>query len=142
MTFGAGAAILLAQDTVQIGPEVYGHSQYDGWGTTPIESMLGGRVHFGDFSLSMAVGTAFTNAVGAAPFRGIVGLAWSPHIFATESVGDSTPAAAPSPASDPVPAAKPAIAEPPPAAEPAPASTPSPVRLDPNAEPVTEPALP
>jgi len=39
MTFGAGAAILLAQDTVQIGFEVYGHSQYDGWGTTPIESM-------------------------------------------------------------------------------------------------------
>lgn len=87
MTFGAAAAILLAQDTVQIGPEVYGRSQFDGWDTTPIEAMLGSRLRLGEFAVSLAVGTSFTKAVGAAPFRGILGLAWSPQLFQTTTAG-------------------------------------------------------
>lgn len=90
-TFGGGAALVLGDDRVQLGPELSGAAQLSGNSETVQSTqvtvsrgvtmeILGGlkvRVVSGLF-LGAAAGTSPLPALGSAPFRFVGGIAWAP----------------------------------------------------------------
>lgn len=74
-TFGAAAALLLFDDALQIGPEIWGRSAA-GANSTAVEGAAGLRLRAGDVLLSAAVGAGLTDAPGTADFRATFGVAF------------------------------------------------------------------
>jgi OmpA-OmpF porin, OOP family len=90
-TFGGGAAITLAHERVQLGPELYGTTQLTGGplvipgtnikasSTTTLEVLLGLKVHvWRDLVIGAAAGPVPTQSVGSPNFRAVGLLGWSP----------------------------------------------------------------
>jgi hypothetical protein len=78
ITYGAGVAALLWQDTLQIGPEIQGQavvpdSDHDASffdeGLTPVEALFGAKLRLGFVVLGAAAGPGLTNAPGVAAYR-------------------------------------------------------------------------
>jgi outer membrane protein OmpA-like peptidoglycan-associated protein len=104
-TFGGGAGLVIGEDRVQIGPEMYGVAPFSGATTTVPNSkvtvstgaaieVLGGikvRIVEGLF-IGAAAGSGPLAAVGSAPFRFVGTLGWAPLPAAartgTPTVGD------------------------------------------------------
>lgn len=77
LTWQAGAAILLADKKLQVGPELYASTVLAS-GTSPLEAMLGARYRVDQFVFGAGVGAGLTGAASAAVWRGLVSLAWEP----------------------------------------------------------------
>jgi OOP family OmpA-OmpF porin len=92
-TFGAGAGVVLFDDVLQIGPELWGNrqvsSKLSGAAVTPVSALFGAKVHVGDFAFGAAAGPGITNAPGVAP-RVVVSIALAPetHVKVTTDVAD------------------------------------------------------
>jgi OOP family OmpA-OmpF porin len=87
-TFGAAAALLLADGALQLGPELYGRAglpfRSDLTGATvrsdaPLELMLGGKVRLGSLLLGLGGGAALTRGAGAGRARALATLAYAPQ---------------------------------------------------------------
>ncbi len=81
VSLGAAAGALLFHDTVQVGPELRAHSASKkllGAATTPVELLLGVRLRSGSVVVGAAAGGGLTDAPGAAAFRGVLSLGFSP----------------------------------------------------------------
>jgi hypothetical protein len=82
VTFGAGAGIVLFDDVLQIGPELWGNRQVSskltGSAVTPVSALFGAKVHIGDFAFGAAAGPGLTDAPGVAP-RVVVSVALAPE---------------------------------------------------------------
>ena len=85
-TFGAAAAILLADERVQLGTEVFGNTVTPVEGSeapffdaasTPLQAMVGVRVRAGDFAFALATGPGITAAPGSAVFRTVASVAFT-----------------------------------------------------------------
>ncbi len=91
-TFGAAAGLLMLNDKLQIGPELYGNAVLEsgttppgtkaptafGTHSTPVEAMLGGKYNLSPWVLGLGVGTGLTKAPGVAPFRALLSVAYVP----------------------------------------------------------------
>jgi OmpA-OmpF porin, OOP family len=62
----------------QVGPELYGHFQFEGRDTSPTEILLGTRWHRGAWSIGGGLGGGFDRAPGAAPLRVVTQVSWRP----------------------------------------------------------------
>ncbi len=60
------------------GPELYGRYQFAGQTTSPAEALLAGHWSHGWFDTALAFGTQLNHAPGAAPYRVVARLSWSP----------------------------------------------------------------
>jgi OmpA-OmpF porin, OOP family len=84
LTFGAAAGLLLLDETLQLGPELYGATAIAGdeplaRANTNVELLLGGRYRFlDDFQVGLAAGPGLTQGVGTPAFRGVFMLSYSP----------------------------------------------------------------
>ena len=92
VTFGGGAAVLLLDERLQIGPEVYGSTQLGGKPplsgggamvktavTTGAELLLDARVRLpAGFLLGLGAGPGLTTAIGTPTFRAIGMVGWTP----------------------------------------------------------------
>jgi len=83
LTFGAACGVLLADQTVQLGPEIYGSSLLVGSEkftkhTTNLEAILGVRARLGDIVLGAGAGPGITQAVGTPTLRGVASVAYAP----------------------------------------------------------------
>jgi OOP family OmpA-OmpF porin len=86
LTFGAALGLRLARGHLQIGPEVFGETVISDAGegflkraSTPIEAAFGGKLHLGDtVRLGTAVGRGVSRGIGAAEFRFLASVDWSP----------------------------------------------------------------
>ena len=83
MTFGGAFGLLLADKTVQIGPEVYGSTVMLGdskftRATTNLEGILGIKVRLGPMVLGAGAGPGITQGLGTPTLRGVVSLAYAP----------------------------------------------------------------
>ncbi len=84
LTFGAAAGILLFEDVLQVGPELYGRTlaiseadtEFES-STSPIGAILGARVRLGDFVIGAGYGPGVSNAPGSAP-RIVASIALTP----------------------------------------------------------------
>lgn len=92
LTYGGGAALLLLDDRLQLGPEVYASTPIQG-GSLPIsatrrvereqvtsaELLFGARVRlFGGLVLGAAAGPGLGDGFGTPSFRAVGSLAWAP----------------------------------------------------------------
>jgi OOP family OmpA-OmpF porin len=91
LTFGAGAGVLLWDQRIQIGPELFGATPLRGGiievegarpivleGTPNLELLLGARFRLpAGFSVSAAGGPGLTDAIGTPSFRIVVGVSWA-----------------------------------------------------------------
>jgi OmpA-OmpF porin, OOP family len=81
ITFGAGAAILLARKALQVGPEIYGNtvteSELFADRSTPVELLLGIKYRIGFVVLGVGAGPGLTEAPGTAAFRGVASVTLS-----------------------------------------------------------------
>jgi OOP family OmpA-OmpF porin len=83
MTFGAGFAFLLADKTIQLGPEIYGTTAMVGKdkfarATTNMEALLGLRIRVSDFVLGAAAGPGITQGMGTPTVRALLSVAYVP----------------------------------------------------------------
>lgn len=92
ITYGAGAAVLLLDDRLQIGPEFYASSPIqDGFlqltenrfvargTTTNIELLAGARARIvAGLMVGVAAGPGLSDAIGTPPFRALGTIAWAP----------------------------------------------------------------
>ena len=83
MTFGGAFGLLLADRTVQVGPEIYGTTVMTGSdsfskATTNLEGILGARFRLGDFVLGLGAGPGITKGIGTPALRGVLSLAYAP----------------------------------------------------------------
>lgn len=83
LVFGAGFAFLLADKTVQLGPEAYGTTAMVGpdrfkRATTNLEGLLGLRIRLGALVLGAAGGPGFTRGAGTPTFRAVASVALIP----------------------------------------------------------------
>ncbi len=74
-TFGAGLALRLLDQAVQVGPELWGQSA-GGGESTALEAALGLRVRVHDVLVGATVGTGLTDAPGTADLRAMLGVAF------------------------------------------------------------------
>ncbi len=118
-TFGAAAGVLLFDDVLQVGPELYGAtlaspSQGSTFGSqnTVLEGLFGAKVHAGNFVFGAAGGPGMARAPGTAP-RLLLSVAFAPQApYAYETPPAATkPETTPEP--EPTPAEKPAATPPP-----------------------------
>lgn len=105
LTFGAGAGVLLWDQRIQVGPELFGAAPLRGGiiqvkgarpilleGTTNLELLLGARVRLpAGFSLSVAGGPGLTDAIGTPSFRIVGGVSWALPVKRTEAGLAATP---------------------------------------------------
>ncbi len=106
VTFGAGAALPLAQGRVQVGPELFGHvvipnDDIDtGFSRSmPIEGLATARVRVGSFLLGGLLGTGLTTTPGTSRLRAELSVATIPGLI--PSPRKTEPAALPLPAPPP-----------------------------------------
>jgi OOP family OmpA-OmpF porin len=83
LTFGAAAALLLADRMLQIGPEVYGTSVMVGSdrftkSATNVEGILGARLRLGPLVLGLAAGPGMTRGLGTPTLRAVASVAYAP----------------------------------------------------------------
>jgi OOP family OmpA-OmpF porin len=83
LTFGAAVGILLADKTVQLGPELYGSTAMVGSAsfsrsTTNLEGLVGVRARLGPVVLGLAGGPGITRGLGTPTFRGVASVAFVP----------------------------------------------------------------
>jgi outer membrane protein OmpA-like peptidoglycan-associated protein len=89
VTFGAAAGLLVANERVQIGPELYGHTvlpkdgsdtPFLGRHSTPLEALFGVKADLSGFLIGAAAGRGLTLAPGTAEWRvlGTMGYALRP----------------------------------------------------------------
>jgi OOP family OmpA-OmpF porin len=87
LTFGVALVLRLARGRIHFGPELFGETVISDSGqgflkraSTPMEVALGGKLHLGDtVRLGTAVGRGVTRGIGAAKFRFLASLDWSPQ---------------------------------------------------------------
>ena len=92
-TYSAAAAILLGGGRVQIGPELFGSTDF-GSGQTPLEALAGARVcAFSGLMLGAGAGGALSRAPGSAEVRAFFDLAWQPGTSCqiSDADGDGIP---------------------------------------------------
>jgi OmpA-OmpF porin, OOP family len=84
LTFGAGVAVLAADDLVQIGPEIYGttavgndHSPFDR-STTTGELLLGAKLRPGAWVVGLAAGPGLGVGLGTPDVRGVATFGYAP----------------------------------------------------------------
>ena len=82
-TFGAAFAFLLADKTLQLGPEIYGDTAMAGTdsfsrATTNVEAVLGLRARLGSIVLGLAGGPGISRGIGTPAFRGLASVAFVP----------------------------------------------------------------
>jgi outer membrane protein OmpA-like peptidoglycan-associated protein len=83
LTFGGAFGFLLADKTVQLGPEIYGSTAMVGndsfaRATTNVEGLLGARMRLGQIVLGAGAGPGISRGAGTPTFRGVLSLAWVP----------------------------------------------------------------
>ncbi len=83
LTFGAAAALLLADRMLQIGPEVYGTTVMVGSdrftkSTTNVEGLVGARLRLGPLVLGLAAGPGMTRGLGTPTLRAVASVAYAP----------------------------------------------------------------
>jgi OmpA-OmpF porin, OOP family len=90
ITFGATAGLRLADNKVQIGPEIYGNtvlpksgsdSPFLGTHSSPVEAILGAKVRAGDFVIGAAAGPGMTKTPGTPQFRALLSVGFQPEII-------------------------------------------------------------
>jgi OmpA-OmpF porin, OOP family len=84
LTFGAGFAFLLADKTIQLGPEVYGTTAMAGSksfsrSTTNVEALLGLRARLGPIVLGLGVGPGISRGIGTPALRTVASVAYVPE---------------------------------------------------------------
>ena len=93
ITYGAGVALLLADDMVQLGPELYGRTlvgDTEPLSTpqvtvvsptgTALELLVGAKLRVLDgLTFGVAAGPGLTSAIGVPAFRGVASVGWSPE---------------------------------------------------------------
>ncbi|MGC4121612.1 MAG: OmpA family protein [Myxococcales bacterium] len=77
LTYSAAAGVLLWDKRVQVGPEFFGSTLFNG-GTSPVEGMLGAKVCLASVTLGAGVGVGFGTAPGTAAARVLVSAGWEP----------------------------------------------------------------
>jgi len=80
--FGGGLGILVAEEKLQIGPELYGTTTLeDGFSrdTTNLEALLGVKVRVGPMVLGAAAGPGLSRGLGTPTMRGVLSLAFVPE---------------------------------------------------------------
>jgi OOP family OmpA-OmpF porin len=106
LTFGAGAALSIAHDLLQVGPELYGATQFGGSpfsipnteirarAGTNLEVLFGLKVRVlrGLFA-GAAAGPAPLGAIGSPTFRVVASLGWAPPPERAERAPEKTPIA-------------------------------------------------
>ncbi|HEX3775005.1 MAG TPA: thrombospondin type 3 repeat-containing protein [Polyangiaceae bacterium] len=110
-TFGAAAGLLLFNDGLQVGPEIYGdalssphHGSAFASRNTVLETLFGAKVHAGDFVFGAAAGPGLSSAPGTGP-RLLLSAAFAPQ--APYQHEAAPPPAEPQKKPEPVPEAKP-----------------------------------
>lgn len=85
VTFGLGAGVLLFDDVLQLGAELYGggltESETGGnfeSNTSPLEALFGAKVRLGDFQIGAGAGPGLSDAPGVAP-RAVLGVSFAPR---------------------------------------------------------------
>jgi OOP family OmpA-OmpF porin len=91
ITYGVGAAVALADDMVQLGPELYGVTPLGGEVTlaatpltktdagTNLELLVGGKLRFLDgLTLGVGAGPGLLSAIGTPTIRALASLGWAP----------------------------------------------------------------
>ncbi len=83
LTFGGAFGVLLANKTVQLGPEIYGSTAIAGSdrfarATTNVEGLLGVRIRLGPMVLGLGAGPGISRGAGTPAFRGVASLAFVP----------------------------------------------------------------
>ena len=92
LRYGVAAGVLLMNDMLQVGPELYGATTADEGvdpfkgRTTNIELLLGGKLRAGDFVVGAAAGPGLTHGVGTPALRVLGMISYSPD--AKDSDGD------------------------------------------------------
>jgi OOP family OmpA-OmpF porin len=97
LTFGAAVGLNLARGSVHLGPEVYGESVVSDGGegflkraSTPVEAAFGAKFRLAEaLRLGAAVGRGLTAGIGAAEFRFMASLDFSPRV--AEEAADPAP---------------------------------------------------
>ncbi|HEY4159873.1 MAG TPA: AMIN domain-containing protein [Polyangiaceae bacterium] len=126
LTLGAAAGVLLFDDVLQVGPELYGslltspaRGGVGSGANTALEGLLGARVHVGDIVIGAAAGPGLSTAPGTAP-RALLSVAFAPQAkYERAAPVQTPPAPAPTPSAEPEPAVAPPTAAPAPEPEPA-----------------------
>ncbi len=78
LTYSAAAGVLLFSQRLQVGPELYGSTNFAG-GASPLEAMLGAKACLpAGLVAGVGVGAGLTRAPGAAAVRALATLAWEP----------------------------------------------------------------
>ncbi|AGP36118.1 OmpA family protein [Sorangium cellulosum] len=105
LTYGGGAAVLLWDERLQIGPEVYAETMLQGGSlsltdrervavdrTTSAELLLGARLRpLAGLVVGAAAGPGLGEAIGAPSFRAIGTVAWAPPAGPPERAADPDP---------------------------------------------------
>ena len=83
LTFGAAIGLLLAEQMLQIGPEVYGTTVMVGDDsfsktTTNVEGILGARLRVGPMVIGLGAGPGISHGIGTPTFRGVASVAYAP----------------------------------------------------------------
>ncbi len=89
LTFGAAAGISVADETFQIGPELYGTSPDAGFDAdvSPIQALFGAKVRLGEVQLGAGIGTGLSSAPGVAP-RAVFSIGLVPEVDASAALLD------------------------------------------------------
>jgi outer membrane protein OmpA-like peptidoglycan-associated protein len=78
VTAGASLGVLLFDERLQVGPEVYGRMQFKGSDTSPVEGLLAARWRQGNLLFGGALGTSFgPDTAGAAPLKVVFQMTWA-----------------------------------------------------------------
>lgn len=83
LTFGGGFAVLLADKTLQVGPEIYGSTAMVGSdrfsrSTTNVEGLLGARARLSSVVLGLAAGPGVSRGIGTPTLRVLASVAYVP----------------------------------------------------------------
>ncbi len=97
LVMGAGAGVLLFDDVLQLGTEVYGstllspvHGSAFGARQTALEMLFGARVHAGSFVFGAALGPGLGEAPGSTP-RAVFSVAFAPQLKPKAPIEIPTP---------------------------------------------------
>jgi len=91
LSFGGGAALLLADRKLQIGPELYGSTvtraafERD---DTNLEALLGAKYRVSDWVLGAGAGPGFARGIGTPTARVVASVTWAPLAEAPEAPSD------------------------------------------------------
>jgi len=83
LTFGGAFALLFADRTIQVGPEIYGTTVMTGSdsftrSTTNVEGILGARFRVGPMVFGLGAGPGITRGIGTPTVRGVASIAYAP----------------------------------------------------------------